>query len=106
MPKYMFHGSYTQAGVEGLLREGGSGRREALASAVQQAGGQMEGVYFAFGGDDVFVIADLPGHAAAVAFSLQVSASGAFNIQTIVLVTPETVDEAVKKNVSYRPPGG
>ena len=31
--------------------------------------------------------------------------SGAGRLKTTVLITPEEVDQAVKKTVSYRPPG-
>jgi hypothetical protein len=30
MPKYLVTGSYTQAGIKGVLAEGGSGRRAAV----------------------------------------------------------------------------
>ena len=42
----------------------------------------------------------------ATAASLAINASGAVNLKTTVLITPEEVDEAVKKSVPYRPPGG
>ena len=105
MAKYMFQGSYTQAGVAGLLKEGGSRRREALTSTIEGAGGTVETLYFAFGDGDVVIIADMPDDASATAVSLRISSSGVFSFKTVVLVTPETVDEAAKKEVSYRPPG-
>jgi sarcosine oxidase gamma subunit len=60
---------------------------------------------FAFGGDDFFIIADLPDNAAAAALALTVSASGAVNVRTVVLLTPEEVDAATKLSPSYRAPG-
>lgn len=39
------------------------------------------------------------------AVALLVAASGAIAIKTTVLITPEEVDEAVKKTPSYQPPG-
>jgi uncharacterized protein with GYD domain len=72
---------------------------------TERMGATLEAFYFAFGGDDVFVIADLPDHASAAAVSLAVGATGAANIKTVVLLTPEEVDEATKKDVGYRPPG-
>jgi hypothetical protein len=37
--------------------------------------------------------------------SLTVSATGAVAAKTVVLLTPEELDEAAKKTIAYRPPG-
>jgi uncharacterized protein with GYD domain len=105
MPKYMLRASYTSEGAKGLLKEGGTGRRAVVDNLVQGQGGTVEAFYYAFGDDDVIIIADLPDHASAAAISLTVSASGAVRTSTTVLMTPEEVDEAAKKSVDYRPPG-
>jgi hypothetical protein len=41
----------------------------------------------------------------AAATSLVVNAVGAVKVKTIALLTHEEVDQAVKKTVTYRPPG-
>jgi uncharacterized protein with GYD domain len=105
MPKYLFQASYTQAGLKGLLKEGGSKRREAVEQTVKGLGGTLEAFYYAFGDRDVFAIADLPDDVSTTAFSLMVNAAGTAKVKTIVLITPEEVDQAVKKSVDYRPPG-
>ena len=105
MGKYMFHATYTGEGLVGLLNEGGSRRRAALTDTVEAMGGNVEGLYYAFGDTDLYVICDLPDDATATAVSLNIANAGALNIKATVLVTPETVDEAVKKTVPYRPPG-
>ncbi len=106
MPKYLFAGSYTAEGARGLLAEGGSGRRDATEKLIASLGGTIEAYYFAFGSDDFFLIADLPGNAAAAAGALTAGATGAINNRTVVLLTPEEVDAATKLSPSYRPPGG
>jgi uncharacterized protein with GYD domain len=106
MAKYLFQACYTQEGLKGLLEEGGSSRREAVGKAIEGLGGTLEAFYYAFGDTDVFVIADLPDHATTTAFSLIVNAAGTAQVKTTVLMTPEEVDQAVKKGVDYRPPGG
>jgi uncharacterized protein with GYD domain len=73
---------------------------------IESLGGTVEAYYFAFGGDDFYLIADLPGHAAAAAGSLTAAASGAIGTRTVVLLAPEEVDAATKLSPSYRPPGG
>ena len=105
MPKYLLQASYTADGTKGLLQEGGSKRRAEVQKLVKGLGGKLEGIYYAFGESDVFVIADLPDHACAAAASLAVNASGTVKLKTTVLFTPEEMDEAAKKSVSYRPPG-
>ena len=36
---------------------------------------------------------------------LLANASGAVKLKTVALITPEEVDEAVKKTMDWRPPG-
>ena len=107
MPKYLFQGSYSQQGISGVMKEGGSARADAARALAESVGGTVESYYFAFGGNDFYAIGDLPDHAAAIAVAATAGASGAFShFETIVLVTPEEADAAVDRAVSYRPPGG
>ena len=105
MAKYLIQGSYTQEGVKGLLKEGGTSRRDAIDKLISGMGGKMEAFYYSFGTDDVYVIVDVPDQATMMAVSLVVGGAGAVNIRTTVLVTPEEVDEATKISVPYRAPG-
>ena len=105
MPKYLFEGRYSADGAKGIAREGGSGRRAAIAKAIETAGGKLESFYFAFGGVDSYVIVDLPDNATAAAAALAVNQSGAATCKTVVLLTPEEIDAAVKKTINYRPAG-
>lgn len=105
MSKYLVKGSYAPEGAKGLLKEGGTSRRDTIDKLIQNLGGVMESFYFAFGDDDVYVIADLPDNAAAAAVALTVNASSSVHIHTAVLMTPEEVDDATKRTVDYRPPG-
>jgi uncharacterized protein with GYD domain len=106
VPKYMFQGSYTPSGAAGLRKEGGSGRRTATEQLLKSVGGKLEAYYFAFGGDDFVLIADLPGNAEAAAVSLAGGASGAINVRTTVLLTPDEMDAAARTSTTYRAPGG
>jgi uncharacterized protein with GYD domain len=105
MPKYLIEASYTLEGVKGLVRDGGSKRREAADAAIKSLGGRTEVFYFAFGQPDAVLIVDLPDNVSAAAASVAISASGAVGVKTIVLLTPEEMDNAVKKTVNYRAPG-
>lgn len=107
MPKYLFHGSYTLEGVRGLLKVGGSSRKAHFEKIVRNLGGQVEAFYYAFGGDDIYAIADLPDNASSAALSLAINTGGGFKQSTIVLLSPEEIDKAIEKtpSVDYHPPG-
>ena len=105
MPKYLFQANYTAQGVRGLLKEGGSSRRQVFEDIASEQGGALESFYYAFGGTDLYMTFDLPDTATAAAVSLSISAGGALSITTTQLITPEEIDEACEKTVSYRPPG-
>jgi uncharacterized protein with GYD domain len=106
MPKFLWKASLTQAGVKGVASEGGSARRDAVKALAESVGGTLEAFYFAFGEADVYVIADLPDNEAAVAVAMAVNGSGAVELATVPLLTPEEIDAASKKQANYRPPGG
>jgi uncharacterized protein with GYD domain len=104
--RFLFQGTYSTEGVKGVLKEGGTGRRAAVEAALKSLGGRLEAFYYAFGETDVFVIVDGIDNAAAAAFSMGVGSTGSLSkIKTTVLMTPEEVDQAAKKTLTYRAPG-
>ena len=105
MPKYLFQGSYTEEGLKGLLKEGGTKRLEALKQAIESLGGTLEAFYYAFGDNDFYFIADNPDSISVLTGSILAGATGTVKLKTTVLITPEEVDEAVKKTMDWRPPG-
>jgi uncharacterized protein with GYD domain len=106
MARYLLKASYTQEGAKGVMKEGGSGRRESVAKMTEALGGKLESFYFAFGDADAYVIVELPDNNAAAAVAIAVNSAGGAQVKTVVLLTPEEVDEAAKTAVDYRPPGG
>ena len=105
MAKFMVQFSYTDKGLAGLMKEGGSSRREATKTLVESLGGTLESYYFAFGEYDGFLVIDGVDNVEMAAGALIGGSSGAVKIKTTVLLTPEEVDQAVKKQGDYRPPG-
>ena len=114
MPKYLIQASYTVSGEEGVRAKGGTDRRNAIADTVKSVGGTLECVYYEFGEHaDVytqlmfndFSIVDLPDNESAASLALIVNASGGARVKTTVLLTPEQVDEATERAVTFRPPG-
>ena len=72
---------------------------------VEGLGGTLEAFYYTFGQADVIVIVDVPDNATAAAISLTGNSTGAVSLRTVGLLTPEEIDEASEKTVSYRAPG-
>jgi uncharacterized protein with GYD domain len=105
MSKYLFQANYTNDGLKGLMKEGGSSRHAAIEKLFQSVGGTVEAMYYAFGDTDLFGIVDTPDDASMTAVSLIVNASGAATVRTTVLMTPEQVDAATKLTPAYRAPG-
>lgn len=106
MARYLFQGSYSREGTQGLLREGGTKRRAAVEKLMQSLGGRLEAFHYAFGDTDLYMIVDLPDHAAAAAASVIVAASGAGRWRTVVLMGPEDMDRAARHGGDYRAPAG
>ena len=105
MPKYLVTASYSAEGARGLVKEGGSARREAIKKLVEGLGGTLEAFYYAHGDNDVYAITDVPNATDGLALSLTINASGAVRLTTIPLIEPEEIDAASKKTVPYKAPG-
>lgn len=105
MKKYLIKATYNSNGVKGLIQEGGTKRRSEVQKMVEAVGGKLESFYYAFGEYDAFLIIEIPDDIAAAAVIMRVNSSGMVSISTTVLLTPEDIDAASKKSVSYRAPG-
>jgi uncharacterized protein with GYD domain len=106
MAKYLVMANYVGDGVQGLMKDGGTGRVKAVKKLLASVGGKVEAMYYAFGEWDVYLIVDVPDNTSAMALSMITNGSGAVQLRTVVLMTPEEVDEAAKMSPTYRKPGG
>src|SRR5262249_46065698 len=95
---------YTDQGLKGLLKEGGSKRRAVVQQLAKEMGGKLEAFYYAFGSDDFVIILDLPSNIDMAATAIVAQASGMVKSRVTVLMTPEDVDQAVQRKVDFRPP--
>jgi uncharacterized protein with GYD domain len=102
MPKFLFCGSYTAEGISGLKSDGAVPEQKALQELVKSVGGTVESLYWAFGDDDLYMIAELPDTVAAGAVSLAVAESGGLRLKTVILETAEEVDAAFARTASPR----
>ena len=105
MAKYLVKANYTQSGLAGLLKDGGSKRRDVVEKLAVSLGGKVEALYYAFGDTDLYAIFDFPDNVSAATASLMVKAAGGADPSITVLLTPEEIDEATKKSVAYTAPG-
>jgi uncharacterized protein with GYD domain len=105
MPKFLIKASYTTDGARGLLKEGGTARRETVRKLVEGLGGKVEAFYYAYGDVDAFIITDLPDPGAGIALTLAVNASGAVRLTTVPLISAEEIDAATTTTINYRGPG-
>jgi len=105
MAAFMVQFSYTEQGAKGLIKEGGSKRREATEQLIKSLGGKLVAYYFAFGEYDGVAIVEGVDNSDVAAAALLVGASGAVRTKTTVLMSPDEVDKAARKSGNYRPPG-
>ena len=105
MKKYLIRASYNANGTKGLIENGGSKRKSEIQKMLEGMGGKLESFYYAFGEHDAYVIIELPDDISAAAVGLRVNSSGMVSISTTVLLSPEDIDKASKKSVSYNAPG-
>lgn len=105
MPRFMFRANYTLEGLQGLLKEGGTGRRKAIETLATSLGGHLISFDYAFGDTDAYVICELPDDEAAAAASLKITATGMAAVSTVRLLDPSQIDDAIDRQLEYRAPG-
>ena len=105
MPKFMFLCNYSTEGLKGFQKDKGSGRRRAITQLAEAVGGKLDALYFGIGEYDAYVICDLPDIATATNIAVTVSATGLVHTKTVALLTVEEADQALSKQIAYRPPG-
>ncbi|MDO8476677.1 MAG: GYD domain-containing protein [Candidatus Rokubacteria bacterium] len=107
MPIYMFQESYTSEAWAVQIRNP-QNRMEVARRLIEAQGGKLLSAYYAFGEDDVVLIAELPDNVSAAAIALTVAGGGAAKaLKTTVLMSVEEGLEAMRRagGTGYRPPG-
>ena len=105
MPFYQFRASYTQQGIQGVIKEVAASRVAAITAMAGSVGGHILTAHWAFGDDDFITTVEAPDNAAAMAIAATVGASGAARVTTTVLPDATEVDEALARRTTYRAPG-
>jgi len=107
MPLYMFRVGYTADSWAKQIQKPVN-REEAIKPAVRALGGRILSFYYAFGEDDVVLIASFPDNKAAAALAVAAAAGGALShIKTTPLMTVNEAMTAMRqaKRSRYVPPG-
>lgn len=105
MPKYLIQASLTTDGLKGTLAEGGTKRRAAVEQLADSIGGKLESFYYGFGEHDIYAIVEAPDNVSGATANLVVGAAGIARTHTVVLLTPEEMDEAAHRTATFRAPG-
>lgn len=106
MPAYMYRVGYTAESWDAQVKKT-TNRQEAIAPAVKSLGGRILSFYYAFGEDDVILIAQMPDNKAAAALALAAAAGGALShITTTPLMTVAEGMASMRqaKRARYVPP--
>ena len=77
MPSYLVQAKYAPATIASFVKQP-TDRSQILKAVVTKLGGSVESFWFCFGEYDVLAIITLPDNVSAVALSMGIGASGAF----------------------------
>ncbi len=75
-----------------------------MEKLIGSVGGTVEAFYYAFGDTDLYIITDVPDNVSMAALAWWLMLRDGHH-ETVVLLTPEDIDQAVKKTPTYRAPG-
>jgi uncharacterized protein with GYD domain len=105
MPMFLATGPYYSEGAAGLARAGAARRASQIAAMAERLGGRLEAMYFGLGESDSYIVFELPDIATAAAIAKAVNAAGTGHCRMQPILTPEQMDEALKINTAFTPPG-
>jgi len=102
MPLFMSTWSYTPATWAGLIRSP-ENREEIVGRILEDAGCKLQGLWYAFGGQDGYALIEAPDSKAAAGLALAISSSGAFSkFETTLLLTQAEALEALEFAAAIR----
>ncbi|MGH2559880.1 MAG: GYD domain-containing protein [Thermomicrobiales bacterium] len=103
MPLFMIQATYTAEAWAKLIRQP-EDRRQAIGALVEQAGGRLHELYYAFGENDIVFIFEAADELAAAAISVAGNAAGHIKqIKTTRLLTVEDSLELMRRAAALGP---
>jgi uncharacterized protein with GYD domain len=82
--KFIFLGNYSNAGLQGFMKNPDQDRKSVISSMMEKAGGTLENLYLTRGNYDVVVIGDAPDFETVGAIKMMILATGAFDEAVIL----------------------
>jgi uncharacterized protein with GYD domain len=107
MPHYLIQAAYSPEALAALSKNP-QDRAQAIAPAIEAAGGRIVDAYYSFGEYDIVCIVEMPDNVSAAAFAIAGGSSGSAKaMKTTPLLTIEEGLAAMQKSGSlgYQPPG-
>ena len=105
MPMFLATGPYSSEGASGLARSGARQRATELAAMAKRLGGRLEAMYFGLAESDTYIVFEFPDIATATAIAKAVNAAGTGHCKMQPILTTEEMDEALKIDTRFAPPG-
>lgn len=105
MARYLLKIRYSVEGIGGVRKEGGTARAEVARKLIEGVGGKMLSFDFAFGEVDAYALIEAPSNSAVAGAATIVSSAGGATVETVTLISPAEMDEAVRGQAEYRKPG-
>ena len=106
MAHYLYQATYTQEAWATQLQNP-QNVADRVRGSVEELGGSIVGVWYAFGESDLFAVLEMPDNVSMAAFAIAVAAGGAVSAaKTTVLMPLEDGMAAMSKATTstYRPP--
>ena len=82
--KFIFLGNYSNAGLEGFIKNPDQDRKSVISSMMQKAGGTLQQVFMTRGSYDIVVIGEAPDFETVGAIKMMIMATGAFEEAVIL----------------------
>jgi uncharacterized protein with GYD domain len=105
MPFFLHQVSYTPEALARLIARP-QDRSEAVRGPIENLGGKIKEMYFAFGEHDAVLITEMPDNISAAAIAMAFAAGGALrNCETTALMTTSEALDAMRKagTCGYKP---
>ena len=104
--KFIFLGNYSNAGLEGFIKNPDQDRKSVISSMMQKAGGTLQQVFMTRGSYDIVVIGEAPDFETVGAIKMMIMATGAFDEAVILEETDfnKIAQKASDISSSYKSP--
>ncbi|MCE7929356.1 MAG: GYD domain-containing protein [Chloroflexi bacterium CFX7] len=102
MPHYLFQASYTPESWAAMVRDP-QDRSAAIRPLIEGLGGKLHEFFFAFGENDVVLLAEAPDNVSVASLAIAIAAAGGVrSLKTTVLMPAGEAQEAMRRAAAIR----